>query len=113
MLNLKNLFNSGACMLLVAVVMPFTIANAAASDLRVNLIATIDNGPAMEDVTWRVLRNGNEEVKRANKHSTHVYMEPGKYTAIARLTSNDKVIIRKRNFMLTRNNTMVVIPMDE
>lgn len=111
MLNLKNLFKSGACMLLVATV-PFTVANAATPDLRVNLIATIDNGPAMEDVTWRVLRNGNEEVKRAHKHSTHVYMEPGKYTAIARLTSDDKVIIRKRNFMVTSNNTMVVIPMD-
>lgn len=112
MLNLKSLFKSGACVLLVTA-LPFAgITHAAPSDLRVNLVATIDNGPAMENVTWMVMRNGTEEVKRAHKHSTHVKIPSGSYTAVARLKSDNKVIVRTRNFLLTRNNTMVVVPMD-
>ena len=113
MLNLKSLFKSGAYVLVLAVISLNGVANGATDSLRVNLIATIDNGPAMEDVTWRLYRNGTEEVKRASNHSTHVKIPPGKYTAVARLTSDDKTIVRTRNFLHTRNNTLVVVPMDD
>lgn len=82
----------------------------AAEKFKVNLIATIDNGPAMESVEWTVYRNGNEKVTTAKKHSAHIKVPPGKYKAVARLVSN-RNITRTRSFYV-RNDTEVVVPMD-
>ncbi len=111
MLNLRNLLKVSACVLLIAGAMP--VAMAANESFRVNLIATIDDDPAMESVSWTVFRNGTEEVKRAHKHTTYVNIPPGKYTVVARLIADDKTVIRKRNFFHTKDNTWVVVPMDD
>ncbi|MGB0849355.1 MAG: hypothetical protein ACPGSM_21650 [Thiolinea sp.] len=111
MLNPIKLLQAGACVFLVAFALPFS-SIAAGENFRVNLIATIDDGPAMESVEWTVLRNGTETVETARKHSTHVNIPPGKYKVVARLTSDDKTVVRTRNF-LVRNNTQVVVPMDD
>lgn len=82
----------------------------AAEEFDVNLIATIDNGPALESVEWTVYRNGTETFKKANRHLANFKMPAGTYKAVARLVS-DRSVVRSRNF-LVRNDTQVVIPMD-
>ena len=111
MLTLTKLLKTSVCVLLVtfATSMP---GMAATENLRLRLIATIDNGPAMEQVSWSVFRNGTEEVKRAHKHSTRINLPRGKYTVVARLTSDNKVIERRRNFFHTSDNSLLVVPMD-
>ncbi len=112
MLHLKNLLKTSACVLMVAFITAVP-GTAAAEGLRLNLIATIDNGPALEKVKWEIFRNGTERVKSAQKHSTHVNIPAGKYTIVARLTTaNDKTVVRKRNFIHRNNNTLVVVAMD-
>ena len=110
MFNSQKMLRTGACALLVALV---SISNTAiAEDFRVNLIATIDDDPAMESVEWTVYKNGNDAVKKARKHSTHVKIPAGKYKVVARLTSNNKTVVRIRNFYVRSNNTQIVMPMD-
>nr|CAA6822683.1 MAG: Unknown protein [uncultured Thiotrichaceae bacterium] len=82
----------------------------AAEDFDVNLIATIDNGPALESVEWTVYRNGTETFKEAKRHLAHIKVPAGTYKAVARLVS-DRSVVRTRNFMV-KNDTQVVIPMD-
>lgn len=108
--NPRKLLQVSACALLLAAFAAPASAAGNAEKFRVNLIATIDDDPAMENVEWVVYRNGSEAVKTARKHSTHVNIPPGKYKVVARLTS-DKSIVRTRNFHV-RNNTQVVVPMD-
>jgi hypothetical protein len=93
-------------------VLMFFTSPVLAQEFRVSLIATIDNGPALEKVEWTVYRNGTEAVKKADKHLTQVTVPPGKYTAVAKLTGADnRTVVRKRNFYVS-NNTRVVVPMD-
>lgn len=89
---------------------PLTIKQVSAEEFDVNLIATIDNGPALESVEWVIYRNGNETYKKTNRHHAHLKMPAGSYKAVARLV-RDRSIKRTRNF-LVRNDTQVVIPMD-
>ncbi|CAA6807644.1 MAG: Unknown protein [uncultured Thiotrichaceae bacterium] len=81
-----------------------------AEEFDVSLIATIDDGPALESVEWTVYRNGNETFKQAKRHLARLKMPAGTYKAVARLVS-DRSVVRSRNF-LVRNDTRVVIPMD-
>lgn len=97
-------------LLLTGLLLVVSSAAFAAEEFRVNLIATIDDGPAMENVTWKVYRNGTE-FTTANKHSTHVKVPPGKYTVKASLTS-DSTVERERTFYV-RNDTKVIVPMDK
>lgn len=82
----------------------------AAEQFKVKLIATIDNGPAMESVEWTVYRNDDEPVTTAKKHLASIKIPPGKYKAVARLVS-DRSVVRTRNFYV-KNNTRVIVPMD-
>ena len=112
MFNSRKLLQVSICAFLISAATPISSSAAAEEEnFRVNLIATIDDDPAMESVEWVVYRNGSEEYKTAKKHSTHVNIPPGMYKVVARLTSDDKTIIRTRNFHV-RNNTQVVVPMD-
>ena len=84
-----------------------------AQDLRVNLIATIDNGPAMENVKWTVYRSGTEAlVTSATNHSTHVLLPAGRYKAVATLVSNNRTITRSKDFHVRTTDSSIVIPMD-
>ncbi|MEZ5447561.1 MAG: hypothetical protein R3E95_10130 [Thiolinea sp.] len=87
------------------------VALAAAEEYRVNLIATIDDAPAMENVEWTMYRHSGEEVKKAHKHTTHVNLPSGKYRVVAKLTSENRTIVRARN-VFVNNDTQVVVPMD-
>lgn len=89
---------------------PLMIKQVSAEEYDVNLIATIDNGPALESVEWVIYRNGNETFRKTNRHLAHLKMPAGSYKAVARLV-RDKSIKRSRNF-LVKNDTQVVIPMD-
>ncbi len=80
-----------------------------AEEFQVKLIATLDNGPALEAIKWTVYRNGTEKIKEARNHLTRITVPPGRYTAEAKLLKNG--IVRKRDFYV-KNNTKVVVPMD-
>ncbi len=82
-----------------------------AEEFDVNLIATIDNGPALESVEWVVYRNGNKPFKKVNRHRARLKMPAGTYKAVARLTS-DQSVVRSRNF-LVKNDRDVIIKMDK
>lgn len=115
MFNPKKLLKTSVSALLISAIIPLSShasAEVEAENFRVNLIATIDDDPAMENVDWTVYRNNSdEEYKVARKHSTHVNMPRGVYKVVARLTADDKTVIRTRNFHV-RNDTQVVVPMD-
>ncbi len=102
------------CLLSALFILPGVQQAYAADDLRVNLIATIDNGPAMEDVKWTVYRTDtNTAVKSAKNHSTHVLLPAGSYRAVATLTSSDnKTVVRSRRFHVRTPDSKIVVPMD-
>ncbi|HPE60705.1 MAG TPA: hypothetical protein PLB10_10225 [Thiolinea sp.] len=85
----------------------------AAENLRVNLIATLENSPAMESVTWKVYRLDNKhEVTSARNHSTQVQVPAGSYRVVATLKTDDKTVVRERSFHVRTNSSNVVVPMD-
>ena len=99
-------------MFFVAVLTATSMA-AHAEGLRLNLIATIDNGPAMERVTWRVYRSGTDSaVTEATNHSTHVTVPAGNYRVVATLTSNSGTVTRSRDVNVRASDSRVIIPMD-
>jgi len=86
---------------------------AQASDLRVNLVATVDNGPALKEVNWTVYRTDSDRpVKQADNHSTHVLLPAGQYRAVATLISNNKRVTRSRDFYVRTPNSRIIVPMD-
>lgn len=94
------------------------ITSVQAKELRVNLVATIDNGPAMENVSWKLFRvdtpNGKDNPVTADNHSTHVLLPEGRYRAVATLTtSNNKTITKVMDFHVRTTDSRVVIPMDK
>lgn len=96
----------------LACVLSLLAAPILAQEFKVKLIATLDNGPAMEKVEWTVYRNGTEAVTKADKHLAEVKIPGGKYTAEARLTgSNNRTVVRKRSFYVM-TDTKVVVPLD-
>jgi hypothetical protein len=82
-------------------------------DLRLNLVATFDDQPAMKDVSWTVYRTDSDaKVTSANNHSTHVSLPAGDYRVVATLTENDKKITRTRSFQLRTSDSRIIVPMD-
>lgn len=83
------------------------------ADLRLNLVATVDDRPAMKDVTWTVYRTDTDaKVMDANNHSTHVTLPAGDYRVVAELKENGTVTRRTRNFHLRTSDSSIVVPMD-
>lgn len=84
-----------------------------AQELRLNLVATFEDQPAMKDVSWTVYRtDSDKEVTSARYHSTHVTLPAGDYRVVAKLTENDKTVTRTRNFQLRTSDSRIVVPMD-
>ena len=95
-----------------------------AKDLRVNLVATIDNGPAMENVSWKLYRvddavnsskpvPSGKPITSADNHSTHVLLPAGRYRAVATLVSDKKTITKVMDFHVRTSDSRVVVPMDK
>lgn len=94
--------------LIVAVTAP-----AHAQELRLNLVATFYDQPAMKDVSWTVYRTDSDtKVTSANNHSTHVTLPAGDYRVVATLTDNDKKTTRTRSFQLRTSDSRIIVPMD-
>ncbi len=84
-----------------------------AQELRLNLVATFDDQPAMKDISWTVYRTDTDtKVTSAKYHSTHVTLPAGDYRVVATLTENDKTITRTRSFQLRTSDSRIVMPMD-
>lgn len=84
-----------------------------AQELRLNLVATFDDQPAMKDISWTVYRTDTDtKVTSAKYHSTHVTLPAGDYRVVATLTENDKTITRTRSFQLRTSDSRIVVPMD-
>ncbi len=78
----------------------------------VRLVATIDNGPALQPLEWTVFRvdNPSNVIKKNRRHSfTLREMKPGRYTAIVK--RGDET--RRRDFYVMADTTSRVrIPVD-
>ncbi|OQX13181.1 MAG: hypothetical protein BWK73_13015 [Thiothrix lacustris] len=81
---------------------------------KVLLMATLNNGPAMQPVTWTVYRliNGKAIYNQSvNLHSANIELEPGFYRAD--VTLNGANVSRSRVFDLTNvSSSNVVVAMD-
>lgn len=88
-------------------------APAQAQELRLNLVATFDDQPAMKDISWTVYRTDSDtKVTSAKYHSTHVTLPAGDYRVVATLTENDKTVTRTRSFQLRTSDSRIIVPMD-
>lgn len=80
----------------------------------VTLVATLNNGPAMQPVSWKVYRldaNNNVAgiVDSFNRHSASIPLQPGRYLADVNLNS----VNRTRVFdVSSRTSSSVVVAMD-
>lgn len=79
----------------------------------VRLVATIDNGPALQPVEWTVFRVGNPSETIADKTRRHSFtihkVKPGRYTAIVKRGNET----RRRDFYVMADTTSRVrIPVD-
>lgn len=108
-LFIRNIFTLTIVCICFSASMTMQASAEDAKTFNVKLIATIDNGPALESVEWVVYRNGNE-TKRANRHLARFKLPAGTYKAVAKL-ARDKSVVRERNF-LVKNDTQVVIEMN-
>lgn len=90
------------------------VCNAAWADSRsaeVRLVATINNGPAFQPVTWTVYRvDGKGETYQSDRHVFTIdSLAPGRYTAIAKRDGRE----RKRDFYVMADTTNKInIPVD-
>lgn len=71
---------------------------------KVNLVATINGGPAMTQVEWTVKESGNI-VNETRRHSMTIELSPGNYTATAKL----KDTVRSRTFTVDNSGEVNVI----
>lgn len=95
----------------IPVILVFTPAQA--QELRLNLVATFDDQPAMKDVSWTVYRTDSDaKVTSARYHSTHVTLPAGDYRVVATLTEHDKTVTRTRSFKLRTSDSRIIVPMD-
>jgi hypothetical protein len=89
-------------------------AGADAPKSKVLLMATLNNGPAMQPVTWTVYRleNGKAIYNRSvNLHSANIELEPGFYRADVKLDSGSAS--RSRIFDLTNvSSSNIIVAMD-
>lgn len=93
------------------------IQAAAGADMpksKVLLMATLNNGPAMQPVTWTVYRLENGEAiydRSVNLHSANIELEPGFYRADVKLDSGG--VNRSRTFDLTNvSSSNIIVAMD-
>ena len=82
---------------------------------KVLLMATLNNGPAMQPFTWTVYRLDNEGKSvwetSLTRHSANIELAPGMYRAD--VTSQDGSVSRSRTFDLrTVSSSDVIIAMD-
>jgi hypothetical protein len=81
---------------------------------KVLLMATLNNGPAMQPVTWTVYRleNGRAIYNRSvNLHSANIELEPGFYRADVTLDGAN--VSRSRVFDLSNvSSSNVIVAMD-
>lgn len=82
---------------------------------KVLLMATLNNGPAMQPVTWTVYRLDNDGKSvwetSLNRHSANIELEPGMYRAD--VTTDDGRVSRSKTFDLrTVSSSDVIIAMD-
>lgn len=80
---------------------------------RVNLLATIDNTPAMRPMSWKVFRldggTGRREVASPERHSASLLVPPGHYEAVAILNGKQ----RSREFTVSSGTfNSIVLAMD-
>lgn len=91
------------------------VCNAAWADSRsaeVRLVATINNGPAFQPITWEVFRvDGKGETYKSDRHAFTINsLAPGRYTAIAKRSGQAE---RKRDFYVMADTTNKInIPVD-
>ncbi len=89
-------------------------AGADAPKSKVLLMATLNNGPAMQPVTWTVYRLKNGEAiydRSVNLHSANIELEPGFYRADVKL--DNEGISRSRVFDLTNvSSSNIIVAMD-
>ena len=74
-----------------------TYVDQASKDAKVNLVATLQDAPAMRFMHWSVYRveNGDrQEIASTTRHSSTIVVPPGQYEAVARLDG----VERKRIF---------------
>lgn len=90
------------------------VAGAEAPKSKVLLMATLNNGPAMQPVTWTVYRleNGKAIYNRSvNLHSANIELEPGFYRADVTLDGAN--VSRSRVFDLSNvSSSNVIVAMD-
>ncbi|WP_298608673.1 hypothetical protein [uncultured Thiothrix sp.] len=91
------------------------VCNAAwadSSSAEVRLVATINNGPAFQPITWKVFRvDGKGETYQSDRHAFTIdSLTPGRYTAIAKRNGQTE---RKRDFYVMADTTNKInIPVD-
>ncbi len=74
-----------------------TYVDQATKDAKVNLVATLQDAPAMRFMHWSVYRLSNgdrQEIATSTRHSTTIVVPPGQYEAVASLDG----VERKRTF---------------
>lgn len=74
-----------------------TYVDQTSKDAKVNLVATLQDAPAMRFMHWSVYRleNGDrQEIATSTRHSTTIVVPPGQYEAVASLDG----VERKRTF---------------
>jgi hypothetical protein len=78
---------------------------------KVNLVATLGNGPAMRPMSWKIYRldDKRQEVSASRSHSATLNVIPGRYEAVARLDGRE----RHREFtVMDGTSSSVVMSMD-
>lgn len=89
-------------------------AGADAPKSKVLLMATLNNGPAMQPVTWTVYRLENGQAiynQSVNLHSANIELEPGFYRADVALAGTN--VSRSRVFDLSNvRSSNVIVAMD-
>ena len=90
------------------------VAGAESPKSKVLLMATLNNGPAMQPVTWIVYRLENGQAiynQSVNLHSANIELEPGFYRADVALNGGD--VTRSRVFDLSNvSSSNVIVAMD-
>ena len=92
-----------------------SVCNAAWADSKsaeVRLVATINNSPAFQPVTWKVFRvDGKGKLYESDRHVFTIdSLAPGRYTAIAKRNGQTE---RKRDFFVMADTTNKInIPLD-
>ena len=113
--NIRN-FLTGTLLLLVTASTTLQAAGTSSANEpqpNVHFVATLNNGPAMQAVTWSVYRINDDRstlVESFQRHSASIALQPGRYRAEVILNN----VSRSRVFDVGAGNTTsnVVVAMD-